>query len=496
MAAIRRNKKFILMLSIIIVFSFLIFSVYISQDYYSDRIINNNIFNNILYKNVKEDEDAKDHLNILKEKIFMNEMTKPINIKDFTSLRNKEQLHTAFWNYTFGQYKNLKNKKGYKTYKKMLIEESSFLAEKNRTIINDKNKLYFSALHQNLYPWLYGYRYKSLGDLVESSKGKGIVICVGDNQYKYAISTIDSIRNVLKSTLPIEIFYIGEGDLSIEHQNNLKKFENVYISDITTYFDNNIIKIIGWASKPFAILASRFEEVLLMDADAVYLHDPEELFEEENYRRMGTLFFKDRTLVPGPNKELEWIKQWLVDPLPETKSLRFFNEKTKFELESSTVLIHKTKTLLGLLSACKLNEGDLREQVVYRVVYGDKETFWLGFDMAQQHYNLYSVPCAFVGKINEAEEKVCGHIGHVVNDKVYFWNEHFVKDKRVGESELKYVDEFDGYYIDDDNIQWTGDLGCLIYKKARRKPSKLSDEERETFKNTFELIKEKKYIKS
>jgi len=427
---------------------------------------------------------------MLKEKVLTYDLMQPINIYDLNDLRNKEQLHTAFWNYEFGQYDGLKNETEYKIYKKNLIKQSSFLSEKDYQKINDSNKLKFSLLHQTLYPWLYGFRYNSLSDIIKSSNGKGIVLCVGDEQFKYAISTIDSIRNVINSTLPIEIFYNGEGDLSIENQTKLKEFKDVYISDISTYFDRTMINIKGWAIKPFAILASRFEEVILMDADVIYLHDPAELFEEEGYLTMGTLFFKDRTLYPGPTKELKWIKEWLVDPLPETQSLRFFNEKSKHEMESSTVLIHKTKTLIGLLSVCKLNEGKLREDVMYKAVYGDKETFWIGFDMAQQHYNLYSVPCAFVGKINEKKNMVCGHIGHVVNDKVYFWNGHLVKDKRA--VVIKYIDEFNGYYIDDDTIEWTGDLGCLIFKN--KEPTKFTDEERQTFRSIFDLVREKKYI--
>eukprot|EP00833_Pecoramyces_ruminatium_P017539 jgi/Orpsp1_1/1191571/evm.model.d7180000087073.1 len=423
-------------------------------------------------------------------KVLLYDMSKQINVYDFNDLRNKIELHTALWDFEFGEYKTPKNKNNeLLAYREKLINNSSFLSTNKFNELND-NKLMFSVLHQSLFRWLYGHRYYSLSDIVKSSNGKGIVICAGNPHFKYVRSTIDSLRNILNSTLPIEIFYNGEDDLSEENRKILNEFDNVYLSDISTYFDNKIIDISGFAIKPFSILASRFEEVLLMDADVVYLHDPEELFEEEGYLNTGTLFFKDRTLFPGPNEQLNWLKLWMVDPLPETKSLRFYNEKTKHEMESSTVLIHKTKTLIGLLSVCKLNEGKIRKDVVYKMVYGDKETFWLGFDMARQHYNMYSVPCAYVGKVNE--NKICGHIGHVVDNKLYFWNGHLVKEKKNVDS-LEYID-FDIYFMENDHIEWSDDLSCLTFYEKYGKPVNFSKEELQVYNQIIEREKEKKFI--
>ncbi|OUM64547.1 glycosyltransferase family 71 protein, partial [Piromyces sp. E2] len=257
---------------------------------------------------------------------------------------------------------------------------------------------------------------------------RGLVISTGNKHFKLARSTIDALRNIIHSKIPIEVIYYGDKDLSKENRKILTKYKNVYITDISSYFDSNSINIVGWAIKPFAILASRFEEVILIDADVMYLQDPLDLFDDPVYIEKGTLFFRDRTLFPGTNPAVQWVKSWMIDPLPETKALRFWNEISQHEMESSTVVINKTKNIVGLLSVCKLNEGRIRTNAVYKYVHGDKETFWMGFDMARQHYYINYTPAVYMGY--HINNRICGHIGHMLlNGKIMFWNGHIVKDK-------------------------------------------------------------------
>ncbi|OUM69167.1 glycosyltransferase family 71 protein, partial [Piromyces sp. E2] len=266
---------------------------------------------------------------------------------------------------------------------------------------------------------------------------RGIVICAGDGHFKYAISTIDTLRNIIETDIPVEIFYNGESDLSIENRKKFQEYKDVFVSDISKYFDEEPLNIGGWAIKPFSVLASRFQEVILMDADAMYIKDPSILFEDEGYINTGTVFFRDRTLFPGPHGGSEWLKTWMVDPLPETGANRFWNEESAHEMESSTVVIDKSRTILGLLATCKFNEQRIREDVVYQKVHGDKETFWMGFDMARQHYNIIPLPSVFIGELatgaagdDPDAKQLCGHVGHLSRDgQVLFWNDHIVKDK-------------------------------------------------------------------
>ncbi|KAG4087572.1 hypothetical protein H8356DRAFT_1728669 [Neocallimastix lanati (nom. inval.)] len=416
----------------------------------------------------------------------------PINVEEFTELRKRIEIHTIFWKLIFENYNTNEEINNLKKYRNILIDSSSFLSQKKlKKLSNDKKIL--ATVHQSLYPWIYNHRFKSLADIIKNSNGKGIVVCTGDKHFKFARSTIDTFRNVLKTKLPIEVFYYGENDLSKVNRNILTSYDEVYVTDISKYFDNKVIDISGWAIKPFAILASRFEEVILIDADVVYLRDPIELFEDEGYIEKGTLFFRDRTLYPGSHPGSIWLKSWMINPLPETKALRFWNEITAHEMESSTVVMNKTKNILGLLATCKLNEKRIREDVVYKYVYGDKETFWMGFDIARQHYNMNSVPCTYIGETIQAgnDKILCGHIGHMLsNGKFMFWNGHIVKDKNKVINENSLIN-FDSYFIDDDDGEWTPDLSCL---KLKKDPTPLNDNELQNLNTILNREKQNHFV--
>ncbi|KAL6635796.1 mannosyltransferase putative-domain-containing protein [Neocallimastix sp. 'constans'] len=434
------------------------------------------------------------------KKYMLDFIKKPLKPEEFVELKKREDYHTSLWNIIFGQFKEWENPIEVSNYKQKLQKESSFLTQKNHNHLFG-NRKFLSIVHQALYPWLYGFHYHSFSDIVSSSNGRGIVICTGNYHFKYARSTIDILRNVLNTELPIEVFYNGERDLSLENRNLLiNEFENIYLSDITNYFDNNIVNISGWAIKPFSILASRFEEVILMDADALFLRDPIELFKEKGYQEKGTLFFRDRTLFPGENSASKWLKSWLINPLPETKELRFWNEQTEHEMESSTVVIHKIKTILGLLNVCKLNEYAIRQDVVYNKVYGDKETYWIGYDMARQPYYMSSKPCAFVGEVvdddessNLEDKKLCGHTAHTLeNGKLMFWNGHLVKDKNIGMYKNELL-RFEAYAFEDNDKNWSINLACLNLGDTKE-PIYFDEEELEVYNKIMEREKLHHYL--
>jgi hypothetical protein len=70
----------------------------------------------------------------------------------------------------------------------------------------------FRQLERVLYPWLH-LKWNSLFDVQAEQKGAGMIFCVGNDQFFHAASTIRAIRETLKSTIPIEVFYINEYDL-------------------------------------------------------------------------------------------------------------------------------------------------------------------------------------------------------------------------------------------------------------------------------------------
>jgi len=444
--------------SILIFTSLFLFSSERSKSILSDRnlnLINKEINNKNVLTSANNSTDNSQN-NEIHEKlennissIVLKSVQKEIDTTDFVALRERVELHTYLWREIFGEG----------PYTAQTLQDASFLIQNPKQLVGYRRLL--ATLHQSLYPWLYKRRFYSPKNLFKSFNGRGIVICAGDYHFKFAISFIDTLRNIIETEIPIEIFYNGEDDLSIENRKKFQEYKDVYVSDITKYFDDKPLTIGGWAIKPFSVLASRFEEVILMDADAMYIRDPAILFEDEGYKKTGTVFFRDRTLFPGPHGGSEWLKEWMVDPLPETKASRFWNEESAHEMESSTVVIDKSRTILGLLATCKFNEQKIRDDVVYQKVHGDKETFWMGFDMARQHYNMMKLPIIFVGELAKGAEgddpeaeQLCGHVGHLDGDgQLLFWNDHIVKDK----TDERYNDrllKFEVYLIEDTEAEW------------------------------------------
>jgi len=421
------------------------------------------------------------------KQLFLYSLQHPLQPQQFEELRQRVELHTKLWHTLFGTYPNefkvSENSTEPFQYKEILIKKTKFLSLKWKRFssLSDYKKL-LAMVHESLYSWLYGFRYSSLSDILKSSNGKGIVICTGDKYFKYVHSTINSLRSILHCQLPIEITYLGDNDLSSNHRKLLEEeFDNIYFNDISNTFKNSIVGIEGWAIKPFALLASRFEEIIMLDADVTYLRNPEELFEEEGYRKTGTFFFKDRTLNQGNHNGAKWLKSWMIDPLPVTKESRFWKETSEHEMDSSTVVIHKTKTLLGLLAVCKFNEYYTRYEVVYQKVLGDKETFWMGFDMARQPYHMNHQPSLFIGELDledESDKKLCGHVGHLSGDgKLLFWNGHLIKNKAVDLYAIQLL-HFNAYVVDNyKEKKWSKDLSCLNLNGIKYNHFNKEDEE-------------------
>ena len=107
-----------------------------------------------------------------------------------------------------------------------------------------------------------------------------------------------------------------------------------------------------------------------------------------------------------------------------SQTLRIFNGQTAHEQESGVVLINKNTNLLGLLATCLLNVGEIRD-FSYERVFGDKETFWLGFETIQERY-IFHPPlpgAAGIGKVTKnGEHEVCGRqLIHVDSLGIPIW---------------------------------------------------------------------------
>ena len=220
----------------------------------------------------------------------------------------------------------------------------------------------------------------------------GIVISCGDANAKEAAQLISYLRNVHKSRLPIQLAYNGDADMTPRMRRFMASLGNdIFFIDLTAVFPEEIVNFHGWASKPFALLASRYPQTILLDADAVLFEDPSKIFSDyPALKQTGILAFHDRTINGGGNPQRqEWLAEQLVaagrqPSVHLAKSSLFYRRYVSEEADSAMVAMDKSRpnTFLSLLFTCWMNERSVREKVTYKLWYGDKESYWLAPELA------------------------------------------------------------------------------------------------------------------
>lgn len=289
------------------------------------------------------------------------------------------------------------------------------------------------GLECELFPWAHS-KFPSLLELKRSFRGRGIVIPTGSHHLRFAIHLVRHIR-YLNCHLPISVAYAGEKDLKPEELDFLRRM-NVDLLDVAQIFDVAMLSLGGWEIKPFALLAAPYEEVILADADVVFLQNPTILLEDPGYQQHGAIIFHDRTLFAGDTDKTRWLVSNLPQPLSKRiRQSRMYQRKSAHEQESGVVVWNKNERFLGLLAACKMNAKTERELVTYKTFYGDKESFWIGLEMAQQSWSeLQPVP-GVIGDSRFDEKKdqlvACGRILQFDREGWPLWfNGAIVEDKR------------------------------------------------------------------
>ncbi len=284
----------------------------------------------------------------------------------------------------------------------------------------------------------------------------GIVIPVGNWGLRFAAHLIVSLRSVLGSILPIQIAYAGDGDLAPIHRVYLASLVErgppLEFLDIAVLFDNSSVapKTGGWATKCFAALGSHFERVILLDADAVFLQPPEELLHHGAFLRTGALFFHDRLLSQNAFADRHaWWKDQIRRPSPTMEHSRAWSEGWAEEQDSGVVVLDKRRldVFTGLLHVCWQNSYEVREEVTWKLMYGDKETWWLGLELAGAGYEFEAHYAAIVGWEQPGDDdggggrpKVCSFaIAHVdEQDRLLWYNGSLLKNKRKLNMTLEY----------------------------------------------------------
>ncbi|DBA00526.1 TPA: hypothetical protein N0F65_006430 [Lagenidium giganteum] len=192
-------------------------------------------------------------------------------------------------------------------------------------------------------------------------------------------------------------------------------------------------KFRSWWIKPLAVHHSNVREVVLLDVDDVLLMDPATVRQSEGYQETGTMFFYDRVMgcklffnAPARGQRGKQYLRHLIDsfnyagfnitgPIGPSEHLQksfAYTRKTCHEQDSSLVAIDKGRAGQAMAVLWYL-ATEVRMKTEFS--WGDKESFWLAFELAHQPYTFSPWGVSVVDSstnndITKHPETLCGSI--------------------------------------------------------------------------------------
>ncbi|MGB2823010.1 MAG: hypothetical protein WBF17_18650 [Phycisphaerae bacterium] len=206
--------------------------------------------------------------------------------------------------------------------------------------------------------------------------GTGIVMCAGGRTYFTCAWVLVNLLRRLGCWLPIEVWYRGRHEMNDAMLRLLESVADVRCMSAADH--GHGCRLDGWEIKPYAIIHSRFEEVLFLDCDNVPTRDPSGLFDEQAYRRLGAVFWPDRWMGAGDPESSRTIS-------PQAWVACDVRKRDEPEFESGQMLIDKRRCWRALRLAMFFNE---RSDFFYRWLLGDKDTFHMAWRRIGQQYAM------------------------------------------------------------------------------------------------------------
>ncbi|KAJ3128982.1 hypothetical protein HK100_008865 [Physocladia obscura] len=289
-----------------------------------------------------------------------------------------------------------------------------------------KNELWSvtSLFEQTIYPWL-APRYNTIRNIIENISNQsdtsstttiGIVMSFGQEHLADAILSMTALRKILNCTLPIEIHHVGSTDLPASTTHALRTaFTNTTTVNLLAHFPHELFRFSRWSVKPFAILASRFDIAIFIDADALFLRDPATVISTKTKTSTSVLFFHDRTLEKS-DASTAATAAWLARAHPTHlhsayahSRMRLLAGRSRHDQESGVMVLDRRRppVMHALLLSALMNSNRVRDGV-YAAVHGDKETFWLAMEMLRVPFTFAPGFAGAVGYRNDLFDDVGG----------------------------------------------------------------------------------------
>ncbi|KAF0698271.1 Aste57867_11102 [Aphanomyces stellatus] len=224
---------------------------------------------------------------------------------------------------------------------------------------------------------------------------RAILMVVYTKVLPSAYAAIRLLRAVHGCRLPIEMWYRPDEMVDIDTNRLVQRLvvhENVHLRAI---FDP---RATGFYTKPHAIFYSRYDQVLLLDADNLPVRDPSYLFDEPLFKTHGALFWPD--FWQPANSLFDVTAHNLVWQLVQMEFA------VEFEQESGQVLVDRRRAPAALNKLMYLSTSGLLDAL--QLVWGDKDLFRLAWRNTGTSYHMMQRPPAIGGLYNEARCVFCG----------------------------------------------------------------------------------------
>ncbi|KAL1511465.1 hypothetical protein AB1Y20_006263 [Prymnesium parvum] len=208
----------------------------------------------------------------------------------------------------------------------------------------------------------------------------GIVITADGSNAKYADAVyvgIHGVRVLHRSSLPVQVFYVGPSEaFAVGAAARLAAFGNVELLDLLPHLHPSLRKqaagrLRSFAAKAFALLATTFEHVILMDANVLFFEPPDTLLSLPSFVNSGVQLFND--YVPA----FHIVDPWLISSYLGTgrAHIDLYLALTQgAECDSSVVVVDTNRAWRYIHVVAALNWW---KRVLDRHIWGDKDTWAL-----------------------------------------------------------------------------------------------------------------------
>ncbi|WWC90587.1 uncharacterized protein L201_005523 [Kwoniella dendrophila CBS 6074] len=238
---------------------------------------------------------------------------------------------------------------------------------------------------------------KSMESNVPEADRKGIILTGGEGKTLARMKiSLHMLRNVLHSTLPIEVYHFPD-----ELQDPIER------EKLETEFDVRLKEVGGkssdgksWHIKNSAFLASNFTEFIYMDSDNIPLVDPRTLFDSIEYKQSGSVFWADLNKDHPDNAIFRILGRTCTDD--------------HWPAESGQLLFDKRANNGLNLAILHLSNHMMINPDMYGFLsYGDKDTFRYSFYALglpyQQAPKIFATTGGYQTQNGESSLDFCGH---------------------------------------------------------------------------------------